>query len=154
MRCQITGPRIGDSFDAPLRRVVNIEILATHWWTLYVFPRALLSVSVIKQFWPTTRMYMVGRDIHNVATSCQHVWNRGSAGEVHAAQVDIDDIIKILNRAIIRIFLRLRGSNNAGVTDDNVDTTHCPSGIIDKTFDLHGLTDIGDLGINNVRPLP
>ena len=99
-------------------------------------------------------MYMVGRDIHNVATGCEHVGNSGSAGEVHAPQVDVDDVIKILDGAFIRISRRLCGSNNAGIADNDVNSTHCQSGVIYKTFDLHGLADIGDLGINNICPLP
>ena len=96
---------------------------------------------------------MVGRDIHNVSTVGEHVRNGGSASEVHASQVDVDDIIKILDGAFIRIFRRLCGANNASVADDDVNPAHCPSSVINKTFDLYGLADIGNLGINNVRPL-
>ena len=121
---------------------------------MYVFPGTLLSVGVIEVFGPTARMYMVSRDIHNVATGCEHMGDRGAAGEVHAPKVDIDDVIKILDSAFIRIFSGLRGSNNARVADDDVDSAHCPSGVIYKTFDLCGLADIGNFGINNICPLP
>ena len=108
---------------------------------------------MIEVFGPTARMYMVSRDIHNVATGCEHMGDRGAAGEVHAPQVDIDDVIKILDSAFIRIFSGLRGSNNARVADDDVNSIHFACGVVNKTFDLCGLADIGNLGIDKICPL-